>query len=176
MTTRGAAKRPATAGRIVVGARACNACSGTPRCAVVTSAAFACWLTTLMSMTVKCKDCPDAGFAVRGHRSPAQGRSLPCRYVRSPEVTLGLAATFDHRTYRSAPVPECTDSPPAADEVFPRSGPLTTWILRCRRTACRRLSCVDASENARPFLNRSSSLSLLLWFCANTTITTLPLC
>ena len=53
MTTRGAAKRPATAGRIVVGARACNACSGTPRCAVVTSAAFACWLTTLMSMTVK---------------------------------------------------------------------------------------------------------------------------
>ena len=132
MTTRGAAKRPATAGRIVVGARACNACSGTPRCAVVTSAAFACWLTTLMSMTVKCKDCPDAGFAVRGHRSPAQGRSLPCRYVRSPEVTLGLAATFDHRTYRSAPVPECTDSPPAADEVFPRSGPLTTWILRDR--------------------------------------------
>ena len=73
------------AGRIVVGARACNACSGTPRCAVVTSAAFACWLTT-----------------------------------------------FDHRTYRSAPVPECTDSPPAADELFPRSGPLTTWILRCR--------------------------------------------
>ena len=63
--------------------------------------------------------------------SPAQGRSLPCRYVRSPEVTLGLAATFDHRTYRSAPVPECTDSPPAADEVFPRSGPLTTWILQC---------------------------------------------
>ena len=52
VTTRGAAKRPATAGRIVVGARACNACSGTPRCAVVTSAAFACWLTTLMSMTV----------------------------------------------------------------------------------------------------------------------------
>ena len=45
-------------------------------------------------------------------------------------TTLGLAATFDHRTYRSAPVPECTDSPPAADELFPRSGPLTTWILR----------------------------------------------
>ena len=45
---------------------------------------------------------------------------------------MGLAATFDHRTYRSAPVPECTDSPPAADELFPRSGPLTTWILRCR--------------------------------------------
>ena len=22
---------------------------------------------------------------------------------------MGLAATFDHRTYRSAPVPECTD-------------------------------------------------------------------
>ena len=81
-----------------------------------------------------CKDWPNAGFAVRGHRSPAQGRSLPCRYVRSPEVTLGSAATFDHRTYRSssALVPECTDSPPAADELFPPSGLLTTWILRCR--------------------------------------------
>ena len=51
------------------------------------------------------KDWPNAGFAVRGHRSPAQGRSLPCRYVRSPEVTLGSAATFDHRTYRSTPAP-----------------------------------------------------------------------
>ena len=68
------------AGRIVVGARACNACSGTPRCAVVASAAFAWWLTTSMSMTVrilesatedephwsplgKRKDWPDAGFA-----------------------------------------------------------------------------------------------------------------
>ena len=149
VTTRGAVRGSTAAGRIVVGARACNACSGTPRCAVVTSAAFACWLTTSMSMTVrifgvrhrgcaswsalgKCKDWRDAGFAVRGHRSPAQGRSLPCRYVRSPEVTSGLAATFDHRTYRSAPVPECTDSPPAADELFPRSGPLTTWILMCR--------------------------------------------
>ena len=71
----------------------------------------------------KCKDCPDAGFAVRGHRSPAQGRALPCRYVRSPEVTLGSAATFDHRTYKSAPGPECTDSPPEADDPFPRSGP-----------------------------------------------------
>ena len=148
VTTRGAVRGSSSAGRIVVGARACNACSGTPRCAVVTSAAFACWLTTSMSMTVrifgvrhrgcaswsalgKCKDWRDAGFAVRGHRSPAQGRSLPCRYVRSPEVTSGLAATFDHRTYRSAPVPECTDSPPAADELFPRSGPLTTWILMC---------------------------------------------
>ena len=149
VTTRGAVRGSTAAGRIVVGARACNACSGTPRCAVVTSAAFACWLTTSMSMTVrifgvrhrgcascstlgKCKDWRDAGFALRGHRSPAQGRSLPCRYVRSPEVTSGLAATFDHRTYRSAPVPECTDSPPAADELFPRSGPLTTWILICR--------------------------------------------
>ena len=113
MTTRGAAKRPATAGRIVVGARACNACSGTPRCAVVTSAAFACWLTTLMSMTVKCKDCPDAGFAVRGHRSPAQGRSLPCRYVRSPEVTLGLAATPspDDFVDSKSPTPRRTPQP-----------------------------------------------------------------
>ena len=169
VTTRGAVRGSSSAGRIVVGARACNACSGTPRCAVVTSAAFACWLTTSMSMTVrifgvrhrgcaswsalgKCKDWRDAGFAVRGHRSPAQGRSLPCRYVRSPEVTLGLAATFDHRTYRSAPVPECTDSPPAADELFPRSGPLTTWILMCH---WKRLCLEDGWQPVVSFRSRS---------------------
>ena len=81
-----------------------------------------------------CKDWPNAGFAVRSHRSPAQGRSLPCRYVRSPEVTLGSAATFDH-TYVQVVVGAGArkyGSPPAADELFPRSGPLTTWILRCR--------------------------------------------
>ena len=45
---------------------------------------------------------------------------------------MGSAATFDHRTYKSAPGPECTDSPPAADDPFPSIRPLTTWILRCR--------------------------------------------
>ena len=53
VTTRGAVRGSTAAGRIVVGARACNACSGTARCAVVTSAALACWLTTSMSMTVR---------------------------------------------------------------------------------------------------------------------------
>ena len=56
------------------------------------------------------------GFTPRG------GRALP-----------SIRALDNMDTYRSAPVPECTDSPPAADELFPRSGPLTTWILRCRR-------------------------------------------
>ena len=75
------------------------------------------------SLLSKREDQPNARFAVRAHRSPAQGRSPPCRYARSPEVTSGPAATFDHRTYRSssALVPECTDSPPAAEELFPRS-------------------------------------------------------
>jgi len=72
-----------------------------------------------------------AGRRVRRARpsEPAQGRTLPCRYVRSPEVTSGSAASFDHRKYWLTPAPECTDSAPAAD-VDP--GSLTTWILRCR--------------------------------------------
>ena len=45
------------------------------------------------------KDGPDARLAVRSHRSPAQGRSRPCRYGRSSEVTSGLGATFDDRPY-----------------------------------------------------------------------------
>ena len=40
-------------GDVIAAYAGCNACSGTPRCAVVTSAAFACWLTTSMSMTVQ---------------------------------------------------------------------------------------------------------------------------
>ena len=53
VATRGAVRGSMAAGRTVVGAGACNACSGTPRCAVVASAAFAWRLTTSMSMTVQ---------------------------------------------------------------------------------------------------------------------------
>ena len=49
---------------------------------------------------------------VRGHRSPAQRRSRPCRYGRSPEVTPGPAATFDHRPYaQSTTVASLTAAP-----------------------------------------------------------------
>ena len=47
---------------------------------------------------------------------------------------MGSAATFDHRTYRSTPAPECTDSPPAADELFPRSGALDNMDTPLSRT------------------------------------------
>ena len=60
----------------------------------------------------KCEDWRDAGFAVRGHRSPARDGHSPVGTYASPEVTLALARDGDHRTYRSAPVRECTDSPP----------------------------------------------------------------
>ena len=49
---------------------------------------------------------------VRGHRSPAQRRSHPCRYGRSPEVPPGPAATFDHRPYaQSTTVASLTAAP-----------------------------------------------------------------
>ena len=49
---------------------------------------------------------------VRGHRSPAQRRSRPCRYGRSPEVTPGPAATFDHRPHaQSTTVASLTAAP-----------------------------------------------------------------
>ena len=49
---------------------------------------------------------------VRGHRSPAQRQSRPCRYGRSPEVTPGPAATFDHRPYaQSTTVASLTAAP-----------------------------------------------------------------
>ena len=68
------------AGRIVVGARICSR-------------------QGRQDPARRRKDGPDARLAVRSHRSPAQGRSRPCRYGRSSEVTSGLGATFDDRPY-----------------------------------------------------------------------------
>ena len=99
MTTRGAAKRPATAGRIVVGARACNACSGTPRCAVVTSAAFACWLTTLMSMTVHIFGVRHRRMSVIERARQVQGLSgRRVRRARPSEPRAGTVTPLSVRT------------------------------------------------------------------------------
>ena len=99
VTTRGAAKRPATAGRIVVGARACNACSGTPRCAVVTSAAFACWLTTLMSMTVHIFGVRHRRMSVIERARQVQGLSgRRVRRARPSEPRAGTVTPLSVRT------------------------------------------------------------------------------
>ena len=87
------------------------------------------------SSPVRCRLRPAGGrFSPRRRWRPRHGRSRLCRPRRrrrlrgdvrasSGPFTLGSAATFGHRTYKSAPGPECTDSPPEADDPFPRSGP-----------------------------------------------------
>ena len=92
-----------------------------------------------------------AGRRVRRARpsEPRAGTVTPRRYVRSPEVTSGSAATFDHRTYRSTPVPECTDSPPAADELFPRSGALDNMDTPLSATTSPAISRAPEAEQRK---------------------------
>ena len=135
VTTRGAVRGSTAAGRIVVGARAC-AC--------------------MLAHDLDVDDCPDSrnppqrmsvierarhvqGLAERRVRraQPSEPRagtvtSLSVRTLTGGDVGIGRDVRPSYVQVVVGAGARKYGSPPAADELFPRSGPLTTWILRCR--------------------------------------------
>ena len=102
---------------------------------------------------------------VRGHRSPAQRRSRPCRYGRSPEVTPGPAATFDHRPHaQSTTVASLTAAPKDVSRSISCPKHFLTYrgvkmarSSRNRRTARRSRRISSRSSVRRPSLRSPPS-------------------